>query len=390
MKFACVEYTTKTRKVWVPSVDHPNYMANPLTEIDPTSFGSYTTAFQGQHVPLTGVILGSITGNSLQGLSQKLHWKLFGEFGDYSLSYFKDFETILAVYDWRRGHEMAKFVKRLRKTYPHIIVVGVPTQPFGEIREQWRNGINNLQALRSFYDSCHAVLSIVRATVPYQQSLTTTPVVYIPQPYPVEYAQQQWREGSEKQQIIFVAGDTARPDVLAGHLAAKEIQKRHVDYMIHVTETPQTTLNTQLLDNALYETIPFREWREYLQYISGVKIAINMDTWWTRGRVQADCAAVGTPVIGGPSDGQQELFPDLLVRDVEDFQSAINLGSKLLGDNEFYNKISLKAKHRLQSYDFSKTVDRFAKLVEYIKAGKTTDYPEFAWQDDILIEKARQ
>ena len=387
MKFACVEYTTKNHKIWIPSEEHPNYLGDPLSEIDPTSFGSYTTAFNGQHVPLMGAILGQMDGNVLQGLYQRLHWKIFGSWGNYSLGYFKQFDTVMVVYDWKRGNEIAKFVKRLRNTYPQIAVVGVPTQPFGQLREQWRNGEEHLSSLVEFYNSCDAVLSIVRATVPYQQSLTKTPVVYIPQPYPAEYAIQNWRACTNKESVIFIAGETSRPDILAGHLAAKEIQHRFRDSIIHVTDTPDSPLNVQLLQNTIHELVPFRPWRQYLPYLAGIKIVINMDTWWTRGRVQADCAAVGTASVGGPSDGQQELFPELLVRDVEDFKTAIELGTHLLNDCDFYQTTTLRAKHRLFSYNFDHTVKRFSKLVELIKKKEVQNYPEFHWVNDILVEK---
>ncbi len=389
MKFACVEYTTKTRRVWIPSEEHPNYLGDPLTEIDPTSFGSYTTAFQGQHVPLTGAILGQLDGNVLGGIYQRLHWRLLGSWGNYSIKYFKNFDTILAVYDWHRGREMADFVKRIRKELPGVVVVGVPTQPFGQLRDRWRNDGNQLTYLRNFYDSCHAVLSIVRATVQYQQSLTSTPVVYLPQPYPAEYAVQFRHSPQDKEPIIFIAGETSRPDIMAGHLAAKEIQRKHKNFRIHVTETPDSELNLQLLKDTIFESVPFKPWREYLPYLASVKIVINMDQWWTRGRVQADCAAIGTPSIGGPSDGQQELFPDLLVRDVEDFNTAVNLAQRLLGDESFYDMVTEKARHRVQSYNFANTVERFSRLVTFIKENRLTEFPEYVWENDILVEKAK-
>ncbi|MDO8512102.1 MAG: hypothetical protein Q7S57_02425 [bacterium] len=387
MKFACVEYTTKSHKIWIPSEEHPNYLGDPLSEIDPTSFGSYTTAFNGQHVPLTGAILGQLDGNVLQGLYQRLHWRLLATWGNYSLGYFKNFDTLLVVYDWKRGNELAKFVKRLRATYPAMVIVGVPTQPFGQLRDQWRSGAEHLSSLIEFYNSCHAVLSIVRATVPYQQSLTKTPVVYIPQPYPAEYAQKSWREPADKESIIFIAGETSRPDILAGHLAAKEIQRQFRDSIIHVTATPDSPLNTQLLKGTIHEIVPFRPWRQYLPYLAGVKIVLNMDTWWTRGRVQADCAAVGTASIGGPSDAQTELFPELMVRDVEDFHTAIKLGTHLLGDNSFYSETTERARHRILSYNFENTVTRFTKLVDLIKKDEVQNFPEFHWVNNVLVEK---
>lgn len=389
MKFCCVEYTTKTGRVWVPSVEHPNYLADPIRVIDPTSFGSYTTALNGEHVPLSGVVLGHLGhGYPFQGLFQRIHRRLTGRWGLYSLSYFKKFDTMLAVYDWRRGREIAEFVRRVREELPHIVVVGVPTQPFGALRESWRVE-ENLRPLVEFYNNCHAVLSVVRATVPYQQALTKTPVVYIPQPYPVEYAERYWHSEPEKDRILFVAGETTRPDILAGHLAARMIQQRHPELTIHITKTPGSPLNTHILDGTRHGITPFRPWREHLTYLSRVKIALNTDTWWTRGRVQADCAAVGTPSIGGPSDGQQELFPDLLIRDVEDFPLILDLASRLLGDLEFYEKVTMRAKHRLASYNFTAATERFHRLVQCIREDHIEEFPNFIWKNDVLTEVPR-
>ncbi len=385
MKFCCVEYTTKTRRVWVPSVDHPNYLGDPMREIDPTSFGSYTTAFNGEHVPLTGAILGQLEGNTIQLLAQRLHWALFRRWGPYSVRYFRKFDTILCVYDWRRGREITDFVRRIRREQPHSVVIGVPTQPFGALREAWRDH-RNLAPLVEFYDSCHVVLSVVRATVPYQQAMTHTPVVYIPQPYPAEYAAQFWQPGKAKSHSVFIAGETTRPDILAGHLAAKAIQKKHPQLVIHVTRSPGSPLNTHLLEGTLHEVIPFRPWRQHLPYVATVALVINTDTWWTRGRVQADCAAVGTPSIGGTSDGQQELFPDLLVRDVEDFEAIIGYGLRLLGDLAFYSEVATRAKRRLQSYNFAATIRRFTTLVTLARDNRAHEFPDLLWQDDALVE----
>lgn len=387
MRFCCVEYTTKSGKVWTPLTSElPNYLADPVLEIDPTSFGSYTTALRGEHVPLTGVILGELGPRyPFQSFFQRLHWLVTGRWGPYSLDYFKKFDTVLVVYDWRRGAEIKKFTQRLRRAYPHTIVIGVPTHPFGALREAWRD-TKHLFTLMEFYDSCNVVLSIVRSTVPYQQSLTKTPVVYLPQPYPVEFASQFWCSFPQKESTLFLAGEVTRPDILAGHLAAKEIQSKHRSLTIHVTATPGSPPNVSLLQGTKYEIISFRPWREYLTYIARVSLVLNTDTWWTRGRVQADCAAVGTPSIGGPSDGQQELFPDLLVRDVEDFTTINKYANELLGDLEFYSKVTTKARRRLQSYNFEKTIARFAKLVSLARENRAVEFPELVWKHDVLVE----
>lgn len=284
---------------------------------------------------------------------------------------------------------MADFVTRLRHDVPHAVVIGVPTQPFGQLRERWRNR-RHLSALLRFYDACHAVMSIVRATVPYQQSMTDTPVVYLPQPYPAAYAARFWRAGRDKDRIIFLAGETSRPDILAGHLAAAELHRWRRDCMIHVTATPGSPPNTRLLEGTPHEVIPFRPWREYLPYLSRTLLVINTDAWWTRGRVQADCAAVGTPSVGGPSDGQCELFPDLLARDVEDFRPMIQHAVRLVDDMAYYEVICARAKRRLESYSYAKTAQRFMTLVELARAGRAREFPAYQWKDDVLAEVPRR
>lgn len=386
MKFACLEYTTKTGKIWEPK-SHPNFLGDPINEIDPTSFASYTTALSGKHVPLTGLILGQLEGKKIQEIGQKINWKLRKHWANYSLDFLDQFDTILAVFDWRRGREMAEFAAKVRKEKPNIVLIGVPTQPFGQLRESWREDPINLCNLINFFDSCHAVISIVRDTVPYQQSLTKTPVVYIPQPYPVEFALKNWKNLSQKEQTIFVAGETSRPDIIAGHLAAKEIQNEKPEFTIRVTQTPDSPLNLEILKDAKYNLIDFKPWQKHLDFLSQNLFVINTDQWWTRGRVQADCAAVGTPSIGGPSDAQKGLFPELLVKDVEDFQKISELGIRLIEDKNFYEQVAEKAKKRLNSYNFEQSASRFSKLVDCVKNNTVSSYPKFIWENDVLVEE---
>jgi len=58
-----------------------------------------------------------------------------------------------------------------------------------------------------------------------------------------------------------------------------------------------------------------------------------------------------------------------------------------LGDKAFYDKIVERAKHRLKSYNFEKTVQKFTKLVELIKKNEAHNFPEYNWDNDVLVEK---
>ena len=55
-----------------------------------------------------------------------------------------------------------------------------------------------------------------------------------------------------------------------------------------------------------------------------------------------------------------------------------------------YDKVVERAKHRIKSYNFESTVQRFSKLVELIKSDKVQNFPEYIWNNDILVEKDPQ
>lgn len=358
MKFAVVEYKSKSGNIWKHSQDKPNYLCDPLTEIDATSFGCYVSALNGEHIPLTSLILNKNI------FIKKAIKKLTGSWPQtYPLAYFKKFDVLMIVHQISDGHEITAFTKRLKKLYPDIFIIGVPTQPFGILKEYIRANSDWFKDFQEFMNTCDVFSTVVKSTKSEWKNMTDTRVEYLPQPYPVAYTSKFFKPYDQKEKILFVAGVTSRDNILMGHTVAKQIQKKLPDYVIHVTDIPDMDLDTTKLAGSDYKTQPFQAWREHLDYLNKVALVINTDFTQTRGRVQVDCAAVGTPSIGADSDGQADLFPQLLANRNTTENQLVEQAIKLLTDNTHYNKTVTIAAKRLQKYNYIETAKRITRLV---------------------------
>jgi len=194
--------------------------------------------------------------------------------------------------------------------------------------------------------------------------MTNTEVVYLPQIYPTHYASRFFTKRAAKEKAIFVAGITDRPNILQGFAVAQTLQKKFPDYHINVTQIPGVTMNFDLLREAKYSVIPFQQWREHLPWLAKQALAINTDYTLTRGRVQVDCAAVGTPSLGGNSDGQTDLFPKLASTPNTTVEKLVKLGSNLLTDHAYYEKTVATAHEKLKKYDYEESAERLQVLVK--------------------------
>lgn len=365
MKFAVVEYTTKTGDIWRPTPEKPNYLADPEREIDPTSFGSYTTVFDGEHIPITGFIVGGVASVGTPArLYRKAIKRLRGSWPQtYSLSYLKRFDVVLLVHQISDAHEIAVFAERLKKELPHIFVLGVPTQPFGLLKPYIESNATAKQSLIQYMSACDLFITVVKETRWWYESLTKTPVEYLPQIYPEHYATIFFRPRSNKQKILFVAGVTGRPNIRKGHRVATLLQQEFPDYLIRVTQIPGVDLDLRELQGAKFEIIPFQQWREHLPELARAMLVINTDYTFTRGRVQTDCAAVGTPSLGANSDGQVDLFPELASTPDTPVDELVGMGRGLMSDQSFYDSTVEYARSRLKKYGFEESAARLRMLV---------------------------
>jgi len=366
MKFAVVEYSSKTKKIWRHTEKRPNYLCDPIHEIDPTSFGCYVSAFEGEHVPLVSLITGTQVFLPLR-IYRKIMKRITGAWPTYSISYLQQFDVLLVVYQISDGHEMVALLQRLRAEHPSQIIIGVPTQPYGILREYWDKTPEALTEMREFIRACHTFITIVKRTLPKWERISRTPMLYMPQPYPTAFASRMFRERDQKSNIIFVAGVTGRDNIIKGQIVAAQLQKKFPAYRIQMAQVEGMDLDVKNLSGSTYDVLPFQPWQEHLAMLSRVALVINTDYTETRGRVQADCAAVGTVSIGANSDAQEDLFPKLPADRNTSTAQLVLQGEQLLGDTSYYSEIARTAQQRLAQYDYEPSKERMEELVQAIK-----------------------
>ncbi|MEK7556440.1 MAG: glycosyltransferase [Patescibacteria group bacterium] len=364
MKFAVVEYSSKSGGIWRHRDDKPNYLEDPQKIIDPTSFGCYVSALKGEHIPITWLANTSLGLNSIR----KAHKRLLGSWPSYSLDYLKQFDTIMVVHQISDAHEVLHFAQRVKKKLPHIFILGVPTQPFGILQPTLDSHPEQKKIFVDFVNTCDVFLTVVKSTQTWYESLAQTPVVYLPQIYPTHFASQFFLPREQKKKIIFAAGITDRPNISQGFAVSRQLQQEFPEYVVHVTQIPDVKMDFSELQGARYEIQPFREWKEQLPYLATVEVIINPDCTATRGRVQVDAAAVGTPSVGGNSDGTTDLYPELTSSPETSTEELVTKGRRLLTDNAYYEKITQYAADHLKKYDYEESAVRLQLLVKQYRS----------------------
>ena len=378
LKFACVELYTKSGEIWRPTPEKPNYLCDQRYEIDVNSFGCWTSALDGEHIPLSWFVTGKKGRPAHQKATllergiHKAKKSLFKETFPYrNLDYVKRFDVVLVCHHESAHWEMLHFLKKAKEVSPSTLFLATyGVYQLGRVRELWRNP-RWYRSLMEFIETSDLFLIVNRAAQEYFQLATPKPAVYFPPFYPYEYTRRFCRRREEKEKTIFVAGNTERLDILAGFLMAREFQKRHPDYLIKLTDWGK--MNLELLRGCRYEVLSRTTWQGYLEETSKALFILNTDIWWTNGRVPLDAAAVGTPCIGCNANGQMECFPDLTCADIQGTAKALQGAERLLSDSLFYEAIQERALSQLESYSYENSKKRFESLVAGIREGKYAD-----------------
>lgn len=365
MKFAVVEYSSKTGGIWYHRDDRPNYLADPQHEIDPTSFGCYVSALKGEHIPLLGLITGKITPSfEPVTLYRKLMKRWTNKWPTYSLEYLTKFDALLYVHQLSNAHELVAALQRLRQLPKRPFIIGVPTQPYGILVDALQQDTAAKKHFIDFMDACDVFISIVEDTTSWYAAQTKTPVEYLPQPYPAHYATRFYQPQSAKKKTILVAGVTQRDNIRKGQLVAKKLQQQHPEYDIIIPKVPEYEYDESNLIGSRFEMLPFEEWQQHLETLARTSLVINTDYTFTRGRVQADCAAVGTPSVGSNSDGQRDLFPEQFSLSKMSVDKLVAISNKLLTDRDYFDRTTAHATKQLKKYDYEASAERLQALVD--------------------------
>jgi len=374
MKFACVEFRTKSGGIWDGAKEKPNYLCDPKI-IDTCSFGCWTSALGGEHIPLLWFKLRKLPNriyhNYLAPRMSRFHYlgytilsvlinRAFQKF--HNLDYLTKFDVVLVpLYDYSIP-EIAKFIVEAKKLRKRPIFFGALGNTFNSFREALKSP-ENFTYFKTFIDNCDVFINLGHEAISrYLKQYTDTPVVNFPIFYPFEFAKSFFEPYENKEKIIFVSGHAQRVDDVFSLLIAKKIQEEYPEFLIELVNRP--FYNIEPLKNSRYKVVPFLKWQDYLKYSSKTYMIIDMDNSWTQGRVASDAAAVGTPCIGLNSGSQRRLFPDLECSDVVDARKAIDLGTKLIENRKFYEKVQKKAFRRLKACSYENSVKRLNRTLE--------------------------
>jgi len=375
MKFACVELYTKSGKIWDGAREKPNYLCDPKTEIDNCSFGCWTSALGGEHIPLLWFKLRKLSNrihhNYCAPRMSRFHYggysmvsrlinKAFDKF--HNLQYITKFDIVLIVVHDYSVREMAEFITNAKELRKKPIFLGALGNTLASFREALKNK-DAFKYFKIFIDNCDVFVNWGHKAIgEYLKLYTKTPVVTFPMFYPFEFTKSFFEPWQNKKKIIFVAGHTQRTDHVSSLLVAKKIQEQYPNFLIKTIRRPGQNLDP--LKGARFEVVPFLDWINYLKHTSKTCIIIDMDNTWTSGRVANDAAAVGTPCIGLNSGNQGRIFPDLTCLDVIDTKKGVDLGIKLVKDRKFYEKVQKKAFENLKTCSYENSVKRFQNMLK--------------------------
>jgi len=257
---------------------------------------------------------------------------------------------------------LADLLPRLKKINPKALYLGSIDSPLGKLREVWKNS-REFRAFKNFADQCDIFINVNRSAQKYLEYITKSNVVYFPQFYPYEFSQKFSKSRSQKENSILVGGDSSRTDNLAGQYAAIQIQKKYPEILIKIVQFPGLNIAPLKMANARFKIIPFVPWQEHLERLSRILLVINMDNIWTLGRLQADCAALGTPSVGLNANNQIEMFPDLATLDIQEIDKAVSLSERLINDRKFYQKVCEQAKNKVRESSYQNSKQRLKEII---------------------------
>jgi len=391
LRFACIEFQTKSGTVWRGD-GPPNYLCDPSREIDPTSFGCWTSALRGEHLPVAALerpgplarwrgapSLAAVTGE-IRPDRLRLWWcldRLLPRPSYSRVDRLEGYDLVLVTLHCLPVFRMVELLDAIHRLRSRPIILGALALPFHYFRETW----GRADAYRAFADfgaRCDAFVSWHRQLVPYLQAVIPSPVVYLPLPYPVEHARTFGRPPGEKEPFVLVPGDTQRMDTVATFLAARELQRRRPEILIRVVDTRPGNLGP--LESTRREIVPRMPWQDYLRLAARARLVLSLDTTWTKGRVPTDAAAVTTPAIGANADSQIELFPDLVCADAVGLVRAVDLAERLCADVEFASGQCAPASRRLEAYGYEPWSRRLEELVRLIRAGELDRWQPLGWE----------
>jgi hypothetical protein len=175
-----------------------------------------------------------------------------------------------------------------------------------------------IKRVREIFFLADGCISPTKALVPVYKSLTVSPVVFIPTPYPIDDTRWDFSVPLEQRKGIF-AGTREFFNHARNHLFSLFLLKKLSD----VTGEPVTIINTDgFRGSRLLKSLGFREgslreikgklpYSTYLREMAKHKFVFQLDQSVVPGQVAGDALLCGMPCVGGNGEIESLVFPEL-------------------------------------------------------------------------------
>lgn len=262
--------------------------------------------------------------------------------------------------------------KEIRDRYPAVKQIGLSDHPLSTHISKMETSaqLRYLQDLQ-YLDGIMALTEEERQW--YTVAVPNVPVIKSGLPFPFETYTERFSKffDSEKKYIgLGVGASDNDRNFISSWAAFRLLNVVHPNEQGVFLSIPKeifgaTSFLASSIDNVYIQE---REDMEtFYDILSQCKFVINLADRNTPGRIQAEAAFFGVPVIGSNRlELQTELFPELSVSPYS-LESVVNLANILLEDPEWGQLVAEKAKQKLQKYNYKSSKRKFNALLKEIK-----------------------
>lgn len=262
--------------------------------------------------------------------------------------------------------------KTIRDRYPGVKQIGLSDHPLSThiSKMEPSQQIQYLADLQ-YLDGIMALTEEERQW--YSIAVPNVPVIKSGLPFPFESYQERFShfKNSERKYIgLGVGASDNDRNFISSWAAFRVLQAMHPELQGVYLSIPQPLLQhvNYLADFGQNIFIHARtDMEEFYDVLSQCKFVINLADRNTPGRIQAEAAFFGVPVIGSNRlELQQELYPELAVTPYE-LGKVLALAEVLLDDPEYGDLVAGKALKKLQKYDYKASRRSFNRLLKQIE-----------------------
>lgn len=263
---------------------------------------------------------------------------------------------------------------QIRTKFPAVKQIGLSDHPLSThiSRMEAINQVAYLADLQ-YLDGIMALTEEEREW--YQVAVPSVPVIKSGLPFPFETYEERYakfRESEQKYIGIGVGAVDHDRNFVTSWNVFRRLQLEYPDIIGVFLSIPPVLLPycTYLADNTKNLYIHERtDMAEFYDILSQCKFVINTADRNSPGRIQAEGAFFGVPVIGSDRlELQRELFPDLAASPYSS-EKLLGLSKYILENPEKGDRLTVYAKEKLQKYNYASSKRKFNKLLKQIMEG---------------------